>query len=117
MLTRYAMMKAKNNLTILAEVASQYEKIHTVSFTEYAKVKAQNNALQQQIKKLQEENRLLKMNNVQSWEIQQAQKLVEEEIETQRWEEREAMRLVEEELKKAPRRSARLAMMAARSSQ
>tara|TARA_B100000900_G_scaffold365139_1_gene340197 strand:+ start:835 stop:1188 length:354 start_codon:yes stop_codon:yes gene_type:complete len=117
MLTRYAMMKAKNNLTTLAEVASQYEKIHTVSFTEYAKVKAQNNALQQQIKKMQEENRLLKMNNVQSWEIQQAQKLVEEEIETQQWEEREAMRLVEEELKKAPRRSARLAMMAARSSQ
>ena len=38
------------------------------------------------------------MNNVQPWEIQQAQKLVEEEIETQQWEEREAKRLVEEEL-------------------
>ena len=123
MLTRYAINQAKKNLTTLAEAAAmvtqqyQYEKLNTVSLTEYAKVKAQNNALKKQIKKIEEENRLLKMNNVQPWEISQAQKLVEEEIETQQWEQREAKRLVEEAMKKTPRRSARLAIMAARSSQ
>ena len=123
MMTRYAMNLAKNNLTTLAEAAAkvteqyQYEKMNTVSLTEYAKVKAQNNALRRQIEKIKEENRLLKMNNVQPWEISQAQKLVEEEIGSQKWEEVEVKRLVEEAMKKTPRRSVRLAIMAARSSQ
>ena len=99
MLTRYAMMKAKNNMTTLAEVASQYEKIHTVSITEYARVQARNNALQQRIKKIEEENHELKL-NVHQWETREAQRLVEEAIDN-----------------KPLRRSARLAMLAARSSQ
>ncbi len=118
MLTRYAMMKAKNNLMTLAEAAAQYEKLPVISATQYARTKAENKALKKTIEKMAKENQLLRMENVAEWEKAEARRLVDEAMDAREWETQEVKRLIEEQIEEkkncALRRSPRLAQLAAR---
>ena len=112
MITRYTMNIAKKNLTTLAEAC---EKMPLYTRKEYEKLKAENVALQSQITKMKKMMRLLVHNNGADSHVFPTSH-VQENV----FQEDTKMYVKETDLMKdqvPPRRSARLAELAARSSQ
>lgn len=112
MITRYTMNIAKKNLTTLAEAC---EKMPLYTRTEYEKLKAENAELQSQVTNMKKMMRLLVHNNGADSHVYSTSH-VQENV----FQENKKMHVKETDLMKEqvlPRRSTRLAELAARSSQ